>query len=88
MDVLGTPADPNEYMHTETHSCKELRLIRIQHHGQLHRRDDGYTGVKPQHCYITCSPWHRPPPSLDCFYSNKNKFVQIEDTKIKTERGC
>ncbi len=25
---------------------------------------------------------------LDCFYSNKNKFVQIEDTKIKTERGC
>ncbi len=20
---------------------------------------------------------------LDCFYSNKNKFVQIEDTKIK-----
>ncbi len=28
---------------------------------------------------------HRP---LDCFYSNKNKFVQIEDTKIKTERGC
>ncbi len=28
---------------------------------------------------------HRP---LDCFYSNTNKFVQIEDTKIKTERGC
>ncbi len=28
---------------------------------------------------------HRP---LDCFYSNKNKFVQIEDSKIKTERGC
>ncbi len=25
---------------------------------------------------------------LDCFYSNKNKFVQIEDTQIKTERGC
>ncbi len=25
---------------------------------------------------------HRP---LDCFYSNTNKFVQIEDTKIKTE---
>ncbi len=28
---------------------------------------------------------HRP---LDCFYSNTNKFVQIDDTKIKTERGC
>ncbi len=50
------------------------------------RCDDGYTGVKPQHCYITCSPWHRPPRPLDCFYSNK--LVQIEDTKIKTERGC
>ncbi len=29
-----------------------------------------------------------PHSSLDCFYSYKNKFVQIEDTKIKTERGC
>ncbi len=26
-----------------------------------------------------------PHSSLDCFYSYKNKFVQIEDTKIKTE---
>ncbi len=25
---------------------------------------------------------------LDCFYSNTNKFVQIEDTKIKAEHGC
>ncbi len=28
-----------------------------------------------------------PHSRLDCFYSYKNKFVQIEDTKIKTERG-
>ncbi len=21
--------------------------------------DDGYTGVKPQHRYVTCPPWHR-----------------------------
>ncbi len=27
-----------------------------------------------------------PHSRLDCFYSYKNKFVQIEDTKIKTER--
>ncbi len=25
---------------------------------------------------------------LDFFYSNKNHFVQLEDTTIKTERGC
>ncbi len=25
---------------------------------------------------------------LDCFYSNKNKFVQLEDTTIKTEHSC
>ncbi len=25
---------------------------------------------------------------LDFFYSNKNNFVQLEDTTIKTERGC
>ncbi len=26
--------------------------------------DDGYTGVKPQHRYVTYPPWHRPSPSL------------------------
>ncbi len=25
---------------------------------------------------------------FDFFYSNKNNLVQLEDTKIKTERGC
>ncbi len=40
MDVLGTPADLNECMHTETRSCRELRLIRIQHHGQLHSEQE------------------------------------------------
>ncbi len=51
--------------------------------------DDGYTGVKPQHRYVTCSPWHRPPPLFRFFfYSNKNNFVQLEDTKIKTECWC
>ncbi len=25
---------------------------------------------------------------LDCFYSNTNNFVQLEDTRIKTERCC
>ncbi len=47
--------------------------------------DDGYTGVKPQHRYVTHPPWHR---RLDFFYSNTNNFVQLEDTTIKTERGC
>ncbi len=49
--------------------------------------DDGYTGVKPQHCYITCPPW-RPHRCFDFFYSNTNNFVQLEDTTIKTERCC
>ncbi len=37
------------------------------------------------------SPAHRgtvPHRHLDLFYSNKNDFVQLEDTTIKTERGC
>ncbi len=29
--------------------------------------DDGYTGVKPQHRYVTCPPWHRAPPSFIFF---------------------
>ncbi len=47
--------------------------------------DDGYTGVKPQHYYVTCPPWHR---RLDFIKSNTNYFVQLEDTTIKTERVC
>ncbi len=50
--------------------------------------DDGYTGVKPQHRYVTCPPWHRPTPSFRFFYSNKNNLVQLEDTTVKTERVC
>ncbi len=29
--------------------------------------DDGYTGVKPQHRYVTCPLRHRPPPSFRFF---------------------
>ncbi len=29
--------------------------------------DDGYTGVKPQHRYVTCPPWHHPSPSFRFF---------------------
>ncbi len=47
--------------------------------------DDGYTGVKPQHRYVTRPPRHRP---TDFFYSNTNYFVQFEDTTIQTERVC
>ncbi len=49
----------------------------------------GDTGVKPQHRLR-----HLPTaaPSLIVifffFYSNKNHLVQLEDTTIKTERGC
>ncbi len=51
--------------------------------------DDSYTSVKPQHRYVTCPAWHRPSPSYRFFFnSNKNYFVQLEDTKIKTERVC
>ncbi len=50
--------------------------------------DDGYTGVKPQHRYVTCPTWHHPTPSFRFFFSNKNTFVQLEDTTIKTERAC
>ncbi len=45
----------------------------------------GDTGVKPQH---RLRHLHRPSPSFDFFYSNKNHLVQLEDTTIKTERGC
>ncbi len=46
----------------------------------------GDTGVKPQHRlrhFPTAAPslWF-------FFYSNKNHLVQLEDTTIKTERGC
>ncbi len=44
--------------------------------------------VKPQHRYVTRPPWHRLSPSFRFFYSNKNDFVQLEDTTIKTERCC
>ncbi len=30
--------------------------------------DDGYTGVKPQHRYVTCPPRHRPSPSFRFFF--------------------
>ncbi len=46
---------------------------------------DGDDGVKPQHRYVTCSPWHR---LSDFFYSYTNYLVQLEDTAIKTERCC
>ncbi len=49
---------------------------------------DGYTGVKRQHRYVTCSPWHLSHRRLDFFYSNKNNLVQLEDTAIKTECCC
>ncbi len=32
--------------------------------------DDGYTGVKPQHRYVTCLPWHRLSPSFRFFLSS------------------
>ncbi len=38
--------------------------------------------------YVTCPPRHRPSLSFRFFYSNKNHLVQLEDTTIKTERGC
>ncbi len=30
--------------------------------------DDGYTSVKPQHCYITCPLWHSPTPSFRFYF--------------------
>ncbi len=49
----------------------------------------GDTGVKPQHRYVTCPLRHRPTLSFRFFfYSNKNYFVQLEDTTVKTERSC
>ncbi len=39
--------------------------------------DGGYTGVKPQHRYVTCPPWHSPSPSFRFFYSNKHNFVWL-----------
>ncbi len=58
--------------------CLGARLAAIE-------GDDSYTGVKPQHRYVTCPPWHR---RFDFFYSNTNNFVQLEDTTIQTERCC
>ncbi len=67
------------YLKTETKPfTQNARLAEID-------GDDGYTGFKPQHRYVTCPPWHR---RLDFFYSNKNNFVLLEDTTIKTERCC
>ncbi len=48
----------------------------------------GDTGVNLQHRYVTCPPWHRPPLPFRFYYSNKNYFVQLKDTTIKTERSC
>ncbi len=39
------------------------------------------------HPYATPVTSLSPPPLFRFFYSNKNYFVQLEDT-IKTERGC
>ncbi len=50
--------------------------------------DGGYTGVKPN---TVTSLAHRgtvPHRRLDFFYSNTNNFVLLEDTTVKTERGC
>ncbi len=51
----------------------------------------GNTGVKPQHP-LRHLPTASLAPSLTIilifFYSNKNHLVQLEDTTIKTERGC
>ncbi len=64
--------------------CVDTRLVAIN-------CDGGYTGVKPQHSHVTCPLAHRgtvPHRRLDFIYSNKNNFVQLEDTTIKTECRC
>ncbi len=40
------------------HQCNRLAAI---------DGDDGYTGVKPQHRYVTFPPWHRPSPLFRFF---------------------
>ncbi len=56
----------------------EFLICKVDPHTRLAAidGDDGYTGVKPQHRYVTCSPWHHPSTSFRIFfyfYSNKKK---------------
>ncbi len=62
--------------------CMQLRLVAIEGVG----RD---TGVKSQH-RLRHLPTVAPSPTIVFFYfySNTNNLVQLEDTTIKTERGC
>ncbi len=58
-------AHAHAHTHTHTHTLKHAHT-----HTHAHTRlaaidgDDGYTGVKPQHRYVTYPPWHRPSPSF------------------------
>ncbi len=63
------------YGDCETRNASLTRLAAIDGVG-------GDTGVKPQH---RLRHLHR---HFDFFYSNKNHLVQLENTTIKTERGC
>ncbi len=62
----------------------QLRLVVIDGVG-------GDTGVKSQH-RLRHLPTAAPSPTMFFiylfFYSNTNHLVQLEDTTIKTERGC
>ncbi len=59
----------------------QLRLVAIDGVG-------GDTGVKSQHL-LSHLPTVAPSPTHRFFlYSNTNHLVQLEDTTIKTERGC
>ncbi len=65
-----------------------------QEHMQLRRvvidGVGGDTGVKSQH-RLRHLPTAAPSPTIVFFfffYSNTNHLVQLEDTTIKTERGC
>ncbi len=62
--------------------CMQLRLVAIDGVG-------GDTGVKSQH-RLRHLPTVAPSPTMFflIFYSNTNHLVQLEDTTIKTERGC
>ncbi len=46
---------------------RQLRKFRVSPRLAAIDGDDGYTGVKPQHRYVTCSPWHRLSPSFRFF---------------------
>ncbi len=68
-----TPGAVDTHTHTHTHTHLEqwththTGAVDTHTHTHTHTRlaaidgDGGYTGVKPQHRYVTYSPWHRPP---------------------------